>query len=126
MAFRILAGGCEESNKKEGYLHVLGSDKHRINETCFKQICISWYKDAMIEMQKATIIVARPGTGKTTELSKYYIKLIREAHSQENIMCITYTNKAVDNLRESIFKNAEAENVKLDRNKINVRTFHSY
>ncbi len=80
----------------------------------------------MVEMSRATLIVAGPGTGKTTELSKFYIKLVSDGISQDGIICITYTNRAVDHLRETIIRNADQSNVKIDRNRINVRTFHSY
>ena len=48
----------------------------------------------IINSDKNTIVVANPGTGKTTTLSWKVISLLEKGVSPENILCITFTKKA--------------------------------
>ncbi|BAB59892.1 rep helicase single-stranded DNA-dependent ATPase [Thermoplasma volcanium GSS1] len=75
---------------------------------------------------ETTLVSAGPGTGKTTSLSSKYVSLVKSGVDQNDILCLTFTNKAVDNMREAILKTAQREGVELELHKLNVHTFHSF
>jgi len=75
-----------------------------------------------------TLIIANPGTGKTTELVSRVISLLKEGVKEEKILCITYTQKATEEMRTRIATTIKAEGLveKFKAEKIAVHTFHSY
>ena len=69
------------------------------------------------------LVIANPGAGKTEEIANFAVKLVSEKVPPENILCITFTNKASAEMRRRI-------DVKLADNRsaalgIEVTTFHS-
>ncbi len=48
----------------------------------------------IVDSKKDTIVVSNPGTGKTTTLSFKVIKLLKDKVKPEDILCITFTEKA--------------------------------
>ena len=74
-----------------------------------------------------TLVIANPGTGKTTRIAEEVVGLIKDGVKTDRILCITFTNKAVESLENKI-------NQKLVENNINnitaydlkIRTFHSF
>lgn len=52
--------------------------------------------------------------------------MIRSGVSEEDILCLTFTNKAKREMEERIIKVLGEEKVKADLSKLNVYTFHSY
>ena len=48
----------------------------------------------IIDLDEDTIVIANPGTGKTTTLAFKVIKLLKQNVEPEEILCITYTEKA--------------------------------
>lgn len=74
-----------------------------------------------------TIVVANPGTGKTWELVERVMKLLRNGINGEDIVCVTFTNKAADEMKSRIFKAASSEPELFDQAlKIEVSTIHGY
>ena len=49
-----------------------------------------------------TIVIANPGTGKTTTLSFKIISLLKNNVKPEDILCITYTEKAKKEMYDAI------------------------
>ena len=74
----------------------------------------------------ANIVIAGPGTGKTTSISQKYVELIRKGVDQRDILCLTFTNKAAENMRKRIIQALQKENLLTDLSAINVYTFHSF
>ena len=73
------------------------------------------------------LIVANPGTGKTTTLAKKVASLIKAGVSESEILCITFTEKAADHMLRSIEKELRNQGmIKADIFGIKVSTFHSY
>jgi DNA helicase II / ATP-dependent DNA helicase PcrA len=52
--------------------------------------------------------------------------LIKDGVPEEDILCLTFTNKAKREMEERIIKVLEEEKIKVDLSKLNVYTFHSY
>ena len=71
----------------------------------------------IIEDSKISIIIAGAGSGKTlTMVGKIKYMLENNLIKKEDILAITYTNKAVDSLKQKIYEAANAD--------IDVYTFH--
>ena len=72
------------------------------------------------------LIVANPGTGKTTALAKRVVELLAKGAKESDILCITFTNKAAREMRDRI--NDEIKNTGIEAKPylIDVHTFHSY
>ena len=66
------------------------------------------------------LVLAGPGTGKTTTLVSRYKHLISQGNKPEEIICCTFSRKAVDEIKSRISKE-----VKLDIKNLPVDTFHS-
>ncbi|WP_172460137.1 UvrD-helicase domain-containing protein [Priestia endophytica] len=64
-------------------------------------------------IEQFTIVNAPAGSGKTTSVSKNIKKLL--SNSKKKILCITYTNKAAEQLSERI-----------DDERVNIGTIHSF
>lgn len=73
-----------------------------------------------------TLVVANPGTGKTTQIAKKVVELLNDGILPERILCLTFTNKAVFSLIEKIKEVASKEGTEAHIDKLNVSTFHSY
>ena len=57
---------------------------------------------AIIKTDEDTIVVANPGTGKTYTLALKVIKLLENHVEPENILCITFTEKAKKEMYQQI------------------------
>ena len=80
----------------------------------------------ILDLKGNVLVVANPGTGKTLLLAHKYAQLVRDGIKPEQILCLTYTNKAEDEMRQAIGKALLEDGIRLDFSKINVRNFHSY
>ncbi|WP_393972186.1 ATP-dependent helicase [Oxyplasma meridianum] len=81
----------------------------------------------MGENSSVEIIVANPGTGKTTTLAKKVASLLKEGVNENDILCITFTEKAADHMLRNIEKEVRKQGiVRADIFGIRVSTFHSY
>lgn len=73
------------------------------------------------------LIIANPGTGKTRELSVRLVELLKNGISEDDILCITFTNKAAEEMRSRISKKIKESNIPgIKPYKIRISTFHSY
>ncbi len=73
-----------------------------------------------------TLIIANPGTGKTTELAKRVVDLLKNGVKEEEILCITFTNKAAHEMRERVNSAIAKSEIKAKPYLIDIHTFHSY
>ncbi len=81
----------------------------------------------IVESQDDTLVIANPGTGKTTTLSFKVINLLENNVDPENILCITYTEKAKKEMFDAIYKLAIEKNIsELKVMRLNIYTFHGY
>src|SRR3989344_9163317 len=84
-------------------------------------------KQEIVKQDGNILVIANPGTGKTKLLVCKYIELLVEKGlTPEEILCLTFTNKAKKELEERILKEIKEEGLKVDISKLNVHTFHSY
>ena len=81
---------------------------------------------AIVETDEDTIVISNPGTGKTTTLSARVVKLLEDGVKPEEILCITFTDKAKKEMFDAIrLRSAEKFPVS-DILKIQIHTFHSF
>ncbi len=83
-------------------------------------------KQKIIEYEGNSLVVANPGTGKTTLLAYKYANLIKKGIKPEQILCLTFTEKAKKEMESKIHKVVKEQNISFDVSKLNVFTFHSY
>lgn len=74
------------------------------------------------------IIVANPGTGKTTEIVSEVARLLNAGVKGDDIACVTFTNKAADEMKKRIFQKIRADCPDLinEAFQIDVSTIHGY
>ena len=72
------------------------------------------------------LVIANPGTGKTLLLAHKYVQLIQQGVRPEEILCLTFTNKATDEMRGAIVEALREGGLRIDLSRIKVSTFHSY
>ncbi len=74
-----------------------------------------------------TIVVANPGTGKTWELVERVKTLLRSGVPGEDIVCVTFTNKAADEMKSRIMKETKSEpEIHTQALNIEISTIHGY
>lgn len=79
-------------------------------------------KQAVDTIDGPVLVIAGPGTGKTQLLSMRVANIMRKGEvDAENILCLTFTNKAAHNMRVRLLKLAGPET-----SKVTVKTFHSF
>ena len=83
----------------------------------------------IIETDEDTIVISNPGTGKTTTLALKAISLLEKGVKPEDILCVTFTEKAKREMYEAIRdlnKNyAKVKKPDSEIMKIEIHTFHS-
>ena len=72
------------------------------------------------------LILANPGTGKTTVLATRVVDLLKEGAQPKEILCITFTEKAANEMSQKIREIAEKENLNAKLHELSIHTFHSY
>ena len=72
------------------------------------------------------LVTANPGTGKTFLLSRKYLKAVGDGIPPEEILCLTFTDKARREMEERIISLLTESGIKPDLSKLNIYTFHSY
>ena len=68
-----------------------------------QEIKLSAEQQEIVDSKKDTIVVSNPGTGKTTTLSFKVIKLLEDKVKPEDILCITFTEKAKKEMFDAIY-----------------------
>ena len=95
------ASGTELSKKAINFKEDAGKEKNREKNRQSFNVFRGW-PTVMVSAEEAmgnnVIIVANPGTGKTEELANYAVDLIRKGVSESEILCLTFTNKAADQM----------------------------
>jgi len=81
-------------------------------------------KEAASHVKGPLLIIAGAGAGKTKTITHRIVNLIKEGVSPENILAVTFTNKAAKEMRERIMAEIE-KNAKGQENIPFVSTFHS-
>ena len=91
-------------------------------ENSFKNNELDEFQTAAVKNENNQIlIVAGPGSGKTTVLTRRIVHLIKDKNiSAENILAITFTRKASQEMRARLYSLLGDESLK-----INIHTFHS-
>lgn len=73
------------------------------------------------------ILIANPGTGKTTELSGEVVRLLKAGTPPSEILCLTFTVKATEEILNKIrIKCLEADISDRIINELEISTFHSF
>lgn len=75
------------------------------------------------ESSDSTIVVANPGTGKTTTLSLKVAQLLEDGVDPEKILCITFTKKAKKEMYDAIHARVKGDHA---AKKVRIHTFHSF
>ena len=83
-------------------------------------------KQKIIDCAGNVLVTANPGTGKTFLLACKYVNLIQNGLKPEEILCLTFTNKAKSEMKKGIVEKLKEEGIEIDLAKLNVFTFHSY
>lgn len=74
------------------------------------------------EFDRNILLLAAAGTGKTNALALRIVKILRERRAlPEQVLCLTFTNRACREMKERILSCTGPEGLKID-----VRTFHSF
>ena len=77
-------------------------------------------------INKDTLVISNPGTGKTTRIADEVVNLIEGGVSPDSILCITFTNNAVAQLQDTIDKKLIARKIEgYTAYDINIYTFHA-
>ena len=77
--------------------------------------------------QPSCIVLASPGTGKTTAISKKVCEMIENGADPSEILCLTFTVKASENMRAKITEVADRKGIpRFKSDAVNVFTFHSF
>ncbi len=61
------------------------------------------YRQQVLDISKSFIVQAPAGSGKTTLLINRYLKLLTVVQAPENILVMTFTNKAVAELKQRLY-----------------------
>ncbi|SMH72605.1 UvrD-helicase domain-containing protein [Candidatus Nitrosotalea okcheonensis] len=83
-------------------------------------------QEKIIKFDNNAIVVSNPGTGKTTTLSWKVMRLLETGVNPENILCITFTEKAKKEMFEKIFEMAKGKFPDSEIMKLNIHTFHGF
>src|SRR3989338_5179402 len=83
-------------------------------------------KKSIVESEGNVLVIANPGTGKTKLLTYKFVYLLNQGFKPEDILCLTFTNKAKKELEDRIIELIKKEEINLDLSRLNIHTFHSY
>ena len=104
---------------KELYKDIL---KEEINPKEIETIFNERQKEVIDNLKENILLIASAGTGKTNTLAYRVSEIInREEAKGDEILCITFTNKACNEMKDRIKKIVGREG-----NKVVIKTFHSF
>jgi len=83
-------------------------------------------KRKIVQTDGNVLVIANPGTGKTLLLAYKFAWLLKNGLRPEDLLCLTFTNKAKKELEERIIKLIQEQKIDVDVTKLNIHTFHSY
>ncbi len=83
-------------------------------------------KQEIVKADGNILIVANPGTGKTRLLAYKFVWLLKKGLKPEEILCLTFTNKAKKELEDRIIDLIQNQKIQIDLSSLNIHTFHSY
>ncbi len=81
---------------------------------------------------KVKVVFAPAGSGKTEQLSRHYLELVKEGTRPERILTLTFTEKAASEMKERILNNAKREHPELYHYlrenilRLRISTIHSF
>ncbi len=79
------------------------------------------------ELEKNIFLIASAGTGKTTTLACRIANIIKKGYAKpEEILCLTFTNRACIEIKEKIIDELEQQNMATEALDVIVKTFHSF
>lgn len=76
--------------------------------------------EAINSLEGRVRVIAGAGSGKTSVLTERYAELIKKGIKPENILCVTFTNKAANEMKERISKLIDVKELPY------ICTFHSF
>lgn len=84
--------------------------------------------DSVKHINGDTLIISNPGTGKTTAIANRVVELLESGVPEEQILCITFTEKAANEMRERVISAVRStkELAALHPERISISTFHGY
>lgn len=74
----------------------------------------------------AQLLLAGAGSGKTLTMTAKYIKLLENGFNPQNILALTFSNKASNEMKHRILKELEHLNFSFNNNDLHISTFHSF
>ncbi|OIO23038.1 hypothetical protein AUJ65_04520 [Candidatus Micrarchaeota archaeon CG1_02_51_15] len=74
----------------------------------------------------SVLVTANPGTGKTHLLTLKYVNLVKSGVNPKDILCLTFTNKAMREMEQRISSELKEQKIEVGQSELNVYTFHSY
>lgn len=80
----------------------------------------------IVEYDGNTLVIANPGTGKTTILAAKYLKLVQSGVPPSRILCLTFTRKAMNEMEERIISEIRELKIRVNYAEMNIHTFHSF
>lgn len=84
-------------------------------------------KQEVLDHLGSALVIANPGTGKTYLLALKYVDLLKKGIFPNEICCMTFTQKAKQEMEKRIIKFIEEQQIKnFDYGNLNVYTFHSF
>ncbi len=72
------------------------------------------------------LVTANPGTGKTLLLAHKFLSLVKNGFNPEQILCLTFTDKAKREMEGRIIKLLFDNAIPCELSKLNIYTFHSF
>ncbi len=91
----------------------------------FLNILNEQQKEAVVHKNGPLLIIAGPGSGKTRVLTYRIVYLITAGINPENILAVTFTNKAAEEMKERVVDILQNLNLKIDKMPF-IGTFHSF
>jgi DNA helicase-2/ATP-dependent DNA helicase PcrA len=71
---------------------------------------------------RIALVLAGPGSGKTTTLTSRFVRLVRQGVDRRRILALTFTRKAAGEIKERVAKALDLESAR----ELNVGTFHGF